>query len=131
MPEVYKNSKGQTIEQTDSNGRNRVFIDWKLVENLCKIQCTQEEIASVVNVCLDTLQSRCSDEHGVSFSEFFKQKKEGGKASLRRSQWKTADSGNPTMQIWLGKQYLKQTDKNELSSDGDGININYNVIKKQ
>jgi len=34
--------------------------------------------------------------------------------SLRRAQIKTALDGNPTMQIWLGKQYLGQHDKIEI-----------------
>ena len=33
--------------------------------------------------------------------------------SLRRQQFKSAEAGNVTMQIWLGKQYLGQTDKVE------------------
>jgi hypothetical protein len=33
-----------------------------------------------------------------------------GKATLRRWQWKSAQNGNVTMQIWLGKQLLKQSD---------------------
>lgn len=34
--------------------------------------------------------------------------------SLRRKQYEMAAGGNPTMLIWLGKQYLNQTDKNEI-----------------
>ncbi len=35
--------------------------------------------------------------------------------SLRRLQWKAAKENNVTMLIWLGKQYLGQTDKQEVS----------------
>ena len=36
--------------------------------------------------------------------------------SLRRRQFKTAlEDGNVTMQIWLGKQHLDQTDKRETN----------------
>lgn len=34
--------------------------------------------------------------------------------SLRRAQMKLAESGNATMLIWCGKQYLGQTDKVEI-----------------
>lgn len=37
-----------------------------------------------------------------------------GKASLRRMQFKSAEDGNVTMQIWLGKQMLGQRDKSEI-----------------
>ena len=30
--------------------------------------------------------------------------------SLRRKQWELAQSGNSTMQVWLGKNILKQSD---------------------
>lgn len=33
-----------------------------------------------------------------------------GKATLRRLQWDSAKKGNVTMQIWLGKQLLRQSD---------------------
>ena len=109
----------RTKDNGKGTGRPLIDIDWDQVESMCKIQCTQEEIAAVVGCCLDTLQDRCTKEIGVSFSEFFKQKKEGGKASLRRNQWKLAQDGNPTMLIWLGKNMLDQADKSEqrVSSD--------------
>lgn len=41
-----------------------------------------------------------------------------GKASLLRTQFKLAER-NPTMAIWLGKQYLDQTDPSAKRSPGD------------
>ena len=93
-------------------------IDWKSIEAMCQIQCTQEEIASVVGCDLDTLQNRCKKENDISFSEFHKLKREGGKASLRRTQWHMAKT-NPSLAIFLGKNYLKQTDRQEISGDPD------------
>lgn len=88
-------------------------IDWDVFDGLCGIQCTQEEIADVLNVDINTLIAICKREHGASFSELFRQKRGKGKVSLRRAQWTTAIKGNPTMQIWLGKQYLAQKDKSD------------------
>jgi hypothetical protein len=48
----------------------------------------------------------------MSFTEYYKQKSSKGKMSLRRRQFQMAET-NPTMAIWLGKQYLGQTDKLE------------------
>lgn len=44
--------------------------------------------------------------------------KETGKASLRRNQYKMAET-NPTMAIWLGKQMLDQSDKSEAHVTSD------------
>ena len=49
----------------------------------------------------------------MNFSEVFKRKRGKGKISLRRSQFQLAQT-NPTMAIWLGKQWLGQTDKQEV-----------------
>ena len=45
----------------------------------------------------------------MKFAEIYGQKREAGKISLRRSQFQMAQT-NPTMAIFLGKQYLGQTD---------------------
>jgi hypothetical protein len=46
-----------------------------------------------------------------AFVETIERGRAKGKISLRRSQLKMVDQGNPAMAIWLGKQYLGQTDE--------------------
>lgn len=97
-------------------GRPKKNIDKKQFENLCALQCTEEEICSWFECCEDTLNSWCKrnykDENGkeLTFSDVFKLKRGLGRISLRRSQWRLADK-NATMAIWLGKQYLNQSDE--------------------
>lgn len=92
-----------------ATGRPRKTISKRQFEELCKIQCTEIEICSVLDVDDKTLSAWCEREYGASFSEIFRQKREGGKASLRRAQWLTATRDhNATMLIWLGKQRLGQ-----------------------
>lgn len=85
-------------------------IDFDVVDSLCNIQCTGEEIASVLGVDYDTLNARIKEKYGILFSDYFELKRGAGKASLRRMQWKAAEAGNNTMLVWLGKQYLGQRD---------------------
>lgn len=98
--------------------RPRVEIDYNTVDKLCHIQCTGEEIAAVLNIDYDTLQRTIRRDTKMRFTEYFKQKANGGKASLRRMQWKAAENGNTTMLIWLGKQMLGQADKQNLELTG-------------
>lgn len=91
---------------------------WAQVDGMCAIQCTGEEIASVMDVDYDTLDRLCKDTWGVRFSEYFKRKSDKGKMSLRRLQWKSAEAGNVTMQIWLGRQMLDQKERTETESIG-------------
>ena len=89
--------------------QKQATISKSTFESLCAIQCTKEEICAVLDVSEKTLNSWCNNVYGKNFSLVFSEKREFGKSSLRRTQWKLAEK-NPTMAIWLGKQYLKQRD---------------------
>nr|UWD62952.1 MAG: hypothetical protein [Bacteriophage sp.] len=53
----------------------------------------------------------------MTFADTYKSKSQVGKSSLRRAQWKLAEK-NASMAIWLGKQYLDQSDgASEKSGD--------------
>jgi len=105
-------------------GRPLTVVDYDIVDKLCEIQCTGEEIASVLGIDYDTLCAAIKRDHKQTFSEYFNIKRKAGISSLRRMQWKGAESGNPTMLVWLGKQYLGQADKQELTGkDGNELTI--------
>lgn len=97
-------------------GRPLKKINQKQFEELCAIQCTREEICAVLDVSEKTLDKWCHETYDMSFSLVFEQKRQGGKSSLRRNQWNLSKT-NPTMAIWLGKQYLGQKDKQEVKAD--------------
>ena len=98
-------------------GRPKKELDYSLIERLAYIQCTQEEIAEIVQVSVRTLQR--DDE----FCRIYKKAQDSGRSSLRRFQWKAAEKGNPTMLIWLGKQYLGQADKQETNHSFQEVRI--------
>lgn len=80
-------------------------------ERLCAIQCTLEEICAVLDISASTLEAWCKKTYnGQTFYKVFQSKRGCGKASLRRSQFEAAERGNPTMLVWLGKNYLGQSD---------------------
>ena len=81
----------------------------KRIRGLAGIQCTQKEAATVLGVCSETLRS-FFDRHKKA-QEAWEFGRDIGKASMRRFQIKQAEH-NPTMAIWLGKQYLGQSDTN-------------------
>lgn len=67
--------------------------------------------------------------YGVNFSEYFTQKNILFKTSLRRAQFELAMKGNPTMLIWLGKQYLGQNERTEVKFNASEVNaINKDMI---
>jgi hypothetical protein len=70
------------------------------------------------------LYRRCKTDLKIELTTLKQQKKAKGDELLREIQMKTAKSGNVTMQIWLGKQRLGQSDKTENTHVGD-INVNH------
>ena len=94
---------------TQNMARPRKDIDYTQARKLAEIQCTIDEIAHVLGVS-DTKLKR-----DAMFREVYDAAREKGKTSLRRMQWNRAKKGNTAMLIWLGKQYLGQSDKQELS----------------
>ena len=91
-------------------------IDWEQVDEMCRIHCTGEEQAAVLGIDYDTLNRACKREQGVGFTEYFKQKSAAGKMSLRRRQYTKAMDGDNTQLIWLGKNWLGQSDQPEVEA---------------
>lgn len=93
-------------EHTKKRGRPKKDINYETVEKLASIFCTQEEVASFLNISISVLQ------HDERFKTVHKKGIQTAKMSLRRLQWKHAQA-NPGMAMFLGKNYLGQTDKHE------------------
>lgn len=125
-----KKSNTETSEKPkNKGGRPRKEIDWEQLEKLCAIHCTGEECASVLKINYETLNEAIKREGYEGFPEYFKKYSGSGKASLRRMQFKSAESGNATMLIWLGKQYLGQRDYKYEPIDGNEIPLD-NLVEK-
>lgn len=100
--------------------RPRKEIDYSILQALCRILCTGEECASILGIDYDTLNRGLKREGHGGFAEYYKRHSAEGKVSLRRMQFQAAQDGNVTMQIFLGKQCLGQSDKQEISGRDGG-----------
>lgn len=89
--------------------------------------CTAEGIAATLGIDDSTLWKACERDNKVNFSEFSQQKRAKGDELLRMKQFQTAMSGNVTMQIWLGKNRLGQSDKTETKSEVNQVTKNYDM----
>lgn len=66
----------------------------------------------------DTIERWCKRTYKETFAVVFSKKRSKGKISIRRAQMKAAQRGNPSILIWMGKQYLGQREiPEEESSD--------------
>ena len=98
------------MEDEKKAGRPKKEINYALVADLGSIMCTSEEASAILGV------SKAVFDHDEKAQEVFRNAKQTGKMSLRRTQFRLAQE-NVTMAIWLGKQYLNQADKQEISAD--------------
>jgi len=106
-------------------GRPKEEIDLEQLEKLCELQCTQKEIAQFFRIHPETLKKRVEEHYDRKWAEVAEDFRGAGKCSLRRMQWKSASNGNVSMQIFLGKNILGQTDKMEKKVNTAPINIQF------
>lgn len=107
--------------------RPEADIDWKKVDAYLQAHCNGTGIAGLLGISPETLYRACKRDHKIGFDEYSQQKKAEGKELLKAKQFETAMSGNVSMQIWLGKQYLNQRDRAEMEQSGTTTNLNITV----
>jgi hypothetical protein len=83
----------------------KYHIDTEQLQKLAKLGCTNKEMGDFFGCSADLLEK--------SYSEFLTKGRAEQKMRLRQLQWKSAENGNVTMQIFLGKNILGQQDKLE------------------
>lgn len=110
-------------------GPKIIQFDWDEFDKLCHIQCTEAEIASFFCCSVDTLARRVEQEKNCKFAEYYEEKKKGGYISIRRRMFQLIEKANPTMLVWLSKQYLGFKDKQEFS--GNITNKYENMTKEE
>lgn len=94
-------------------GRPLKEIDADEVFDMAKDGCTQDEIADYFGCSQSVISER--------FRSDFELGKASSKTSLRRMQFDSARAGSVPMQMHLGKVYLGQTDRIDVTSKGEGV----------
>lgn len=119
------------FEKRATKGRPKKILTedaLKLIENLSRIMCTDEEIASILNCSRDVFYTQENEE---LFRQATQKGKANGKQSLRRKQYEVAMKGNSSMLIWLGKQWLGQTDKVEQTTSFEDLTPLADLIRRK
>ncbi len=112
-------------------GRPRIELDPKQAKIFGYFRATYDTMAEQIGCHVDTIRAAMQDENS-EFSKAYKNGFSSMKMKLSEAQVKTAiEEHNPTLLVWLGKQYLDQKDNPMPDED---VNKNYTVIlvpKKQ
>lgn len=109
--------------------RPRVDIDLEEFEKLAALACTQADIAGWFGVTVNTIEKRLAEDllletkYGqITLRQLLEIGQAKGRVSVRRQQMKLLEEGNATMAVWLGKQFLGQRDKTEITgADGTAL----------
>jgi hypothetical protein len=86
----------------------RAEIDLTEVEKLAAMQASDQEMAAFFGVTTRTIERR---RHEPEFAEAIERGKAKGRLSIRRAQLRLLEAGNTAIAIFLGKNYLNQTDR--------------------
>ena len=99
---------------TNNRGhRKKITIDFKELERLCYMQCSELEIAQWFHCSIDTIASRIREQFNVSFPEYFEKHRVGGLIGLRHNMLKLSEK-NPSMAIFLAKNWLGMSDSHAV-----------------
>lgn len=112
------------MESINVAGRKKIEYtaeQHQTVEKLSSLGCTYDEISAFVDIPVRSLKRHFGINKKVGFGKF--------KIAIRREQFKLLQKGNATMGVWLGKQFLGQTDKSELEMNVNAVEISKEFAK--
>lgn len=111
--------KGKRRTARRAHGRPRAEIDLKAVEKLAASGASNPTLADFFEVNESTIHRRKRDDEAFKLAVARGQAR--AKVNLQLAQYETAvKRGNPTMQIWLGKQMLQQRDVTAMEHSAPG-----------
>lgn len=90
-------------------------LDLKKIRAWAQVGCTLEEIAGLLGVTGSWLSQQKDTDYDLE--DALVMGRENFRQSLRSTQARLALSGHPGMLIWLGKQFLGQSDKQETKQE--------------
>jgi hypothetical protein len=109
-PKVLRKRTGR------ARGRPPADLDVKTAARVAGLGATIDEIAAALGCGHALIYKRMNSD--PVFREAIEEGRAFGRLSLRRMQWQTAQAGNATMLIWLGKQMLDQRDDVHIEHAG-------------
>ena len=99
------------MSKSSRTGRPIVKINWEEFDKLCEIQCSKESIAHFFGCSVRTIERAVKREKGITFDDYFAQKRERGRMALRQKLFELALQGKVPILIFLAKNWLGMSDK--------------------
>ena len=107
-------------------GRPRFTLgedQWRAFDAMCSAGALEIDIAQVYRVDVDTINTMVKRVRGMGFSEYREQKKGLGRVLPAQIQLEMATvDKNVAMAIFLGKNWLGQSDKQQIDQRIESVN---------
>lgn len=112
----------------DSSRLRTNTLDLKKIQAYAEVGCPRDEIAALLNVDAGWLDDAIQKDYELEKAIMVGTA--GFKNALRTTQARLALSGHPGMLIWLGKQFLGQSDKQESKQETTVNVVLQNAVKE-
>lgn len=91
---------------------NLEFDGWEMLDADI-IWSSEAYCAEKLGMSVSTLEQKIKTKHDMTFQEYKHKKQELIRRNIMKKQYEVAMTGNVTMLIWLGKQWLNMSDRVE------------------
>jgi len=91
--------------------------EWGLIDLACQFKVEAQHVADLVDCSARTLSRRIDEKSGITFVQYRNKIMSKTLHNLFSKQYEVAMNGNTAMLIWLGKNYMGQTDKLDIDAD--------------
>lgn len=108
-------------------GRPEKKIDLEQLDIMAKYGATCSDIAGYFMCSNDTIVKVIKQNYGMSFPEFSDKRQSEIRLKLRQKQIQVALNGNVALLIFLGKNLLGQSDKQDISQTSNIVELKYNL----
>jgi len=98
-------------------GPPRKPFDWSKLDAILQYGAKLTDAADIMDVHPDTLSKKIKATHKMSYPEYRDKKMSKVRVGLAQKQVEVAMAGNVSMLIWLGKNWLGQSDTPPLKDE--------------
>lgn len=105
------------------------FTAWDQLEAMLPWS-TEEEVCEHIGISHATLHRHITKKYGINFEKLKAKRRKALFNNLLNKQYQVAMTGNVTMLIWLGKQYLEQKEPVSLEVKDNRTEISLSYDKQ-
>lgn len=97
-------------------------IDWEKARKLFRAGSNITQTAAFMQIDRQYFYERCQLDNNIHLSDFMRAARATGDSLLTTKMFEKAMSGDNTMLVWLSKNRMGYSDKQDITTDGKALN---------